>query len=150
MGFPVLFALGVGDPVHVGHQRRVSLNDGITHLMKFVDRSPPGDRVSHAPHYRFVSHRSVMYWCLDTKMRRQANEPCRLFLHQNKEGVQAPVDEISDEELRLIMGRAVRYAANVSGTDGYWIAQQGHVENALDQLPSLTAFTTNSAATDHH
>ena len=47
------------------------------------------------------------------------------------------------------MGRAVRYATNVSGTDGYWLGQQRHLEDAVDQLPSLTSFTTYSAA-DHH
>ena len=149
MCFPVLFTLGVGDPFHVGRQRRVSLSDGITHLMKFADRPPPVDGIPQAPHYGFASHRSFRYWCLDTKMRRQANEQCRFFLRQNEEQVQVSVDEITEEELQQVMGRAVRYVANVSVTDGCWLAQQRHLENDVDQLPSLTAFTIYSAA-DHH
>ena len=43
MCFPVMFPLGVGDPFHVGHQRRGSLADDITHLMKFADQPPPVD-----------------------------------------------------------------------------------------------------------
>jgi len=38
------------------------------------------------------------------------------------------------------MGRAVQCVTNISGTDGYWVAQQGHLE---------AAFKTYSAA-DHH
>ncbi|CAN0534058.1 unnamed protein product, partial [Laminaria digitata] len=147
--FPVLFPLGVGDPFNDLRRRRVKFSEAITHLMKLVDRPPPIDGVPQVPHYRFASHRTFRYWCLDTKMRRTAKEQCRFFLVQNQEQVQVPVDEITEEELRQIMGRAVRYVSNVSGTDGYWLAQQGHLEDAVDQLPSLTAFTTYSAA-DHH
>ena len=52
-------------------------------------------------------------------MRRQAKKQCRFFLGQNQEQVQVPVDEITENELRQIMGRAVRYIAKVSGMDGY-------------------------------
>ena len=51
--------------------------------------------------------------------------------------------------MRLIMGTGVRYVANVSGTDGYWLALRGHLEDVVDQLPSLTAFTTYSVAHHH-
>ena len=47
------------------------------------------------------------------------------------------------------MGTGVRYVANVSGTDGYWLALRGHLEDVVDQLPSLTALTANSDA-DHY
>lgn len=42
-----------------------------------------------------------------------------------------------------------RYSANVSGSDGYWLRQQDKPKNAVEQLPSLTVFTTYSTA-DHH
>ncbi|CAM9910054.1 unnamed protein product [Laminaria digitata] len=126
MCFPVLFPLGVGDPFNDLRRRRVKF----THLMKFSPKS----RTTASP--------VTGYWCLHTKMR-------RFFLVQNQEQVQVPVEEITEGELRQIMGRAVRYVSNVSGTDGYWLAQQGHLEDAVDQLPRLTAFTTYSAA-DHH
>ena len=148
MRLVVLFLLGVGDPFHVGRPRRVPLSNGITYLMTFADRPPPVDGVPQAPNYQFAIHRTFRYWCLDAKMRRQANEQCRLFLRQNQEQVQVPVEDITEEELRQMMVRAVRYIANVSGTDGYGLAQQGHLEDGADQLPSLTAFTTYSAA-DH-
>ncbi|CAM9801882.1 unnamed protein product [Laminaria digitata] len=141
MCFPVLFPLGIGDPFNDARRRRVDFSDALTHLMKFVDRPPPVDGVPQAPHFRFASHRTFRYWSLNTKVRRTAQTQCRYFLIQNQEQVQ--------EELRQIMGRAVRYVSNVSGTDGYWLAQQGHLEDAVDQLPSLTAFTTYPAA-DHH
>ena len=136
--FPVLFPLGVWDPF--GRRRRVSLSDGITHLMKFADRSPPVDGVPQAPRYQLASHHAFRYLCLETKMSRQANEKGRFFLRQNEEQVQVPVDEITEEKLRQIMGRAVQCVTNLSGTDGYWVAQQGHLE---------AAFKTYSAA-DHH
>ena len=127
----------------------MSLNDGITNLMKVSDLTPPVDGFPQAPHYRFASHRTFSCSYLDTNMRRQAKYQCRFFLRENETQVLVPVDNITEENVRQIMGRAVRYAASVSGTDGCWLAKQRHLKDTTDQLPSLTVFRTYSAA-DHH
>ena len=88
MYFLVLFPLGVGDPF--GRRWRVPRRDGIAHLMKFADRPPPVDGVPQPPRYRFANHLTFRYWCLETKMHRQANEKDRLFLHQNEGEYRSP------------------------------------------------------------
>ncbi|CAN0413212.1 unnamed protein product [Laminaria digitata] len=80
MCFPVVFPLGVGDPFNDLRRRRVKFSEAIMHLMKFVDRPPPIDGVPQVPHYRFASHRTFRYWCLDTKMRRTAKEQLPVLL----------------------------------------------------------------------
>ncbi|CAN0521725.1 unnamed protein product, partial [Scytosiphon promiscuus] len=66
MCYPTLFPRGVADPFVGGRRRDVTLANGITHLMKFVDR-PEGQ----APFYRFASHRTFRYWALDIRLRNQ-------------------------------------------------------------------------------
>eukprot|EP00752_Nemacystus_decipiens_P013817 g12267.t1 len=48
-----------------------------------------------------------------------------------------------------LMRVAQRYVANVPGTDGYWMRWQRKLEESLNQLQSLTTFTTYSAANRH-
>ena len=59
------------------------------------------------------------------------------------------VMESTRENVRSSIGQMTRYSANVSGSDGYWLSQQEKLESAVEQLPSLTVFTTYSAA-DYH
>jgi len=112
--------------------------------MKFVDR-PEG----RAPHYRFASHRTFRYWCLDVRLRRQAKQQCRVFIRNHEGLVNLDPSEVDEGTISQLMRIAQRYVANVPGTDGYWMRWQGKLEEALNQLQSLTTFTTYSAA-DHH
>lgn len=60
-----------------------------------------------------------------------------------------PIEDATPDVFQQLIGCATRYTANVSGTDVFWLKQQGRMEGAVDQLQSLTVFTTYSA-TDHH
>lgn len=145
--FPWLFPYGKADPFWGARQRDVSFADHVKHLMKFADVDGEGNF-----HYRFASDRLFRYWCLDMKMRRQAREQCRMYLRHNPQRAQMTVEELSEnirDNVRGIIGQMTRYSANVAGSDGYWLSQQEKLENAVEQLPSLTVFTTYSAA-DHH
>lgn len=144
MCFPTLFPTGVGDPFGDPGMRTVSLVHKISHLMKFVDR-PEG----RAPHYRFASHRTFRYWCLDVRLRKQAKQQCRVFLRNHENLVNLDPSEVDDGTISQLIRIAQRYVANVQGTDGYWMRWQGKLEESLNQLQSLTTFTTYSAA-DHH
>ncbi|CAM9386991.1 unnamed protein product, partial [Ectocarpus sp. 8 AP-2014] len=143
MCFPTLFPNGVGDPSQA-HQRTLTDVDIVTHLMKFVDR-PEGE----APYYRFASHRTFRYWALDMRLRKTARLQCRIFLRNNPALTSLDPSEVNDDTIRQLMSVATRYVANVPGTDGYWKKWEGKLEDTIDQLPSLSTFTTYSAA-DHH
>ncbi|CAN0290285.1 unnamed protein product, partial [Scytosiphon promiscuus] len=145
MCYPTLFPRGVADPFVGGRRRDVTLANCITHLMKFVDR-PEGQ----APFYRFASHRTFRYWALDIRLRNQAKSQCRTFLHHNSALAELDPSEVTEEVIGQLMRIATRYLANISGTDGFWLKWQGKLEDAVDQLESLTTFTTYSAADHHH
>lgn len=53
------------------------------------------------------------------------------------------------ENVASIIGSTMLYTANIFGSDGFWLGQQGKLGSAVDQLSSLTVFTTSSTA-DHH
>ena len=144
MCFPTLFPDGTADPFGEPGRRSVSLVQAIQHLMKFVDR-PEGA----PPHYRFASHRTFRYWALDVRLREQARTQCRVFLRNHEDLVDLDPSDIDDGTIAQLVRIAHRYVANVQGTDGYWMRWQGKLEEALNQLESLTTFTTYSAA-DHH
>ncbi|CAB1108166.1 unnamed protein product [Ectocarpus sp. CCAP 1310/34] len=144
MCFPTLFPKGVGDPFGDAGMRSVSFVHFIAHLMKFVDR-PEG----RAPHYRFASHRTFRYWALDVRLRRQAKQQCRVFLRNHEGLVNLDPTDVDDGTISQLMRIALRYVANVPGTDGYWMRWQGKLEDSLNQLQSLTTFTTYSAANHH-
>lgn len=102
--------------------------------------------------YRFASHRTFRYWRLDTKIRRQAREQCRVYTRQNPAQAEVSVDELVGQlcqNVQLIIGQMTRYTANISGTDGFWLKNKKKQEDAVDQLSTFTVFTTYSAA-DHH
>ncbi|CAB1106966.1 unnamed protein product [Ectocarpus sp. CCAP 1310/34] len=145
--FPCLFPRGAADPTSGARRRGVDFVDHVTHLLKFVDAVE-----EERYHYRFVSHRLFAYWCMDTKVRSQARTQCRMFMNNNPHIAQMSVDEVFDniwDNVQGIMTHMSRYTANLPGTDGFWQKEQGRLENAVDQLQSLTVFTTYSAA-DHH
>ena len=145
--FPWLFPGGRTDPFFGARPRDVSFADHIKHLMRYADVHDDGTF-----YYRFASDRLFRYWCLDTKMRLQARQQCSIYLRQNPETAQMTVEEVLEstrQNVRSIIGQMTRYSANVSGSDGYWLSQQEKLESAVEQLPSLTGFTTYSAA-DHH
>ena len=145
--FPWLFPYGRADPFYNARPRDVSFADHIRHLMRYAD-----DHNDGTFHYRFASDRLFRYWCLDMKMRQQVRQQCRVYLQQNPTTAGMTVEDVIEstrENVRSIIGQMTRYSANVSGSDGYWLSQQEKLESAVEQLPSLTVFTTYSAA-DHH
>ncbi|CAM9191521.1 unnamed protein product, partial [Pylaiella littoralis] len=147
MCFPTLFPDGHGDPFSGVRLRKVSVIDTLTHLMRFADM--PAEGSGEAPRYRFASHRTFAYWCLNIRMRAQAKEQTRVFLSRNSEHVELPLGQVGAREIQQLVGSATRWTANVSGTDGYWLVRGGELEDAVDQLDCPSVFFTNSAA-DHH
>ncbi|CAN0277667.1 unnamed protein product, partial [Scytosiphon promiscuus] len=150
MFYPTLFPRGVADPFVSGRRRDVSLVNCITHLVKFVDR-PEGQ----APFHRFASHRTsshrtFRYWALDIRLRNQAKSQCRTFLRHNSTLAELDPSEVTEDVIGQLMRVTTRYLANISGTDGFWLKWQGKLGDAVDQLESLTTFTTYSAADHHH
>lgn len=143
MAFPTLFPEGTCDPSGP-HLRDVRDVDTISHLMKFVDR-PAGA----APSYRFARHRTFRYWALDLRLRKTARGQCRVFLQNNPALTTLDPTEVNDDVINQLMGIATRYVANVPGTDGFWKKWEGKLEDAVDQLHSLSTFTTYSAADQH-
>ncbi|CAN0124566.1 unnamed protein product, partial [Scytosiphon promiscuus] len=145
--FPCLFPYGAADPTVRVRARKVDFVDHISHLLKFVDVDHDGRM-----HYRFASHRLFAYWCMDTKVRGQARTQCRVYMQNNPQTAEMSVDDVFDQvrdNVSSIMAQMTRYSANLPGTDAFWLKEQGRLENAVDQLQSLTVFTTYSAA-DHH
>ncbi|CAN0170751.1 unnamed protein product [Scytosiphon promiscuus] len=142
--FPTLFPEGTGDPFGPPTERKVELAHSIKHLMRFADRREGGSW-----HYRFASHRTFRYWCLDIRLRIQARTQCRVFLKNNPALVNLDPNDVDDGTIAQLMQIATRYVANLPGTDGYWMQQRSKLESAVEQLPSLTAFTTYSAADFH-
>ena len=134
MYFPCLFSNEKGDPFVGGRARDVAFADHLRHLIKFAGRPEGG-----AAYYRFASHRTFRYWALDIKMRTQVRDQCRVFLRQNQELVETPL-EITPELIQQIIGVTTRYTGNLSGTDAFWMGHQAKLGAAVDQLPSFNSF----------
>lgn len=90
------------------------------------------------------------YWAMDTKVRAQARQQCRMFPRNNPATAELSVEAVFGhihENVQSIMGQMSWNTANLPGSDGFWLKEQGRLENTtVDQLQSLMVFTTYSAA----
>lgn len=100
--FPTLFPNSAGDTFLRAKTPKVTATDALTHLMKFVDI--PVEGVGEAPRYRFASHRTFAYWCLNIRMRDQPKEKTRAFVNCNTEAVKRSVEEVTMEHTRNLLG----------------------------------------------
>ncbi|CAM9200605.1 unnamed protein product, partial [Hapterophycus canaliculatus] len=100
--------------------------------------------------YRFASRRTFRYWALDIRLRKHARTQCRMLLRNNSALATLDPSEVTQEVIGQLMRIASRYLANITGTDGFWRRWQGKLEDAVDQVESLTTFTMYSAADHHH
>ena len=62
LSFPALFPYGTGDPTYAGHQRPVSLTEGLKHLLRYGGVATDGHHC-----WRFASHPRFPYWTLNMK-----------------------------------------------------------------------------------
>ena len=156
MAFPTLFPFGTGDTTKQARTTLVTMNEGNRHLMWFAVKDPETGKII----YPFVVHDSWCFWAQNTDERHRFQKQQNFYWnnagdHRNY-SLEDLVKILEDrhnpehaEQLRDILSKMSRYAANILGSPAYFRKKRQELEAVMGQLGCCTAWFTLSAADNH-
>ena len=146
MDFPTLFPDGTGDPTDP-----TRLDDSMTegekfkHLMKFADIGEDGKF-----NYRFASHPTFPYWCLNRLQRHRSIEAAKTYMAKSANEEDMSRDQflqmLKGDNAEKLCNRLLYHAGNVTGSPGFWKTKSAELNAACQQKECPTVFLTLSCA----